>query len=275
MHKSLDLSNESSPFAALERRLHDHQHSLLTDLIGHLERVRELVSAATTAAATTAAVAAVEASSPSKGLPFEEAVGWAAEAVAAGLGATYVRTANSGGSLKGSKKGDGVLEIAPAIPDARVARVVLEFTTGGSRNWLEYLDLAERNREAQASLGVVPTCDLVPGAKLLALLSPWRLVLAFNPAVDDPSLFRCALQLLSVQAQRRLADGRLGDVGAADAKLTEAAATLEVMQDLLKTAVTVRNGAGKLVDGLEAIRVSLNLSIDQHGPLVGAPPRAA
>ena len=75
--------------------------------------MHELVGATIGAAATAAAVAAVEATSPGKGLPFEEAVGAAADDVAAGMGAAYVRTSNVVGALKGSKKGDGVLEVAP------------------------------------------------------------------------------------------------------------------------------------------------------------------
>lgn len=105
--------------------------------------------------------------------------------------------------------------------------------------------------------------ELVPGEEILAIVGTHRVVLAFNPDDDDPGLLRAAVQLLVVQAQRRLADDRAGDLGLADAKLEEARRRLVDMQNILKTALAVRNGAGKVVTGLEALHGSLALSIDQ------------
>jgi hypothetical protein len=45
--------------------------------------------------------------------------------------------------------------------------------------------------------------------------------------------------------------------------LSEAKATLLVMQDLIKTATTVRRGSRKLVAGLERMHVNLRTSLDK------------
>ncbi|HEX3795262.1 MAG TPA: hypothetical protein VHV57_12250 [Acidimicrobiales bacterium] len=261
--KTLDVSNEASPLRALERRLFEQQRISHNEIAGRLERVQEMVGTTIGAAQTAAAVAVIEAHSPGKGLPFEAAIGAAAEVVAAGMGASYTATANSVGALKGSKKGDGIFEVSLAEPGDRCARVVIECTTGGARNWADYLDQAERNRQAQASLGVVARRDLVPGGEMLAVLAPNRIVMAYDPASDEPALFRSALLLLSVQAQRQLTDGRTGDLGAVDTKLAEAKRSLLVMQELMKTAMSVRTGASKVVTGLESLHATLTLCLEQ------------
>jgi hypothetical protein len=273
---TLDVSNPASPLGALERRLHEQQDRQHLETADRIERVQEVVVAMSGAAQTAAAVALAEANSPSKGLPFDEAVGAAAESVAAGMGATYTSTRDSVGAIRACKKGDGVLDLAMPGPGSAAARVVMEYTTSSARrNWAGYLDEAERNREAQASLGIVPSRDLVPGGELLAVLAPSRIVMAYEPGTDDHALFRGALQLLSVQAQRAVADGRSGDLGAVDAKLAEAKRSLIVMQDLTKTAATVRSGAGKVVAGLESLHSILTLCLEQAQAALGDATSAA
>lgn len=140
---------------------------------------------------------------------------------------------------------------------------MLEFTTSGAaRNWPSYLADAERNRAAQASLGIVPTRDLVPGREMIAILGAGRAVIAYD-AADDPAMVRAAVQLLVVQAQRRVAEARGGDIGVADRKIAEARQHLVAMQEVLKAALSVRAGASKVVTGLEGLHANLTQLLEQ------------
>lgn len=261
--RSLDATDPGTPFGQLTQQLKDHQQRQYADLSQRFDRLQELISEAVNAATTTAAVAAVQAGSPAKGKPYEEAVGTVLESIACGLGGSYTDTANLVGQVRGSKKGDGVIEIAAADGGSTAPRVVVELTTSGAaRNWASYLSEAERNREAQTSLGVVPTRDLVPGKEIVAILGPGRAVIAYD-VEDDPGILRAVVQLLIVQAQRRLAESRGGDLGIADQKIAEARQQLVAMQEVLKAALTVRAGASKVVTGLESLHATLAQLLDQ------------
>jgi hypothetical protein len=186
------------------------------------------------------------------------------DGIASGMGATYTDTSGSVGALRNCKKGDGLVEMAVAGASDLSARIVVECTTGITRrNWTGYLDEAERNRQAQASIGIVAHRGAVPGGELVALLGPTRAVLAFDPDVDDPAVLRAVVQLLGLQAQRRLAEGRGGDLGEVDAHLVDARRVLSGMQDMVKTATSVRADASKLVGGLEAMSSTLGRLLDQ------------
>jgi hypothetical protein len=262
--KTLDVNNPASPLGALERRMVEQQQRQHTELTSKLDHVQELVGGAAAAAATAAAVAAVRSTSPAKGRPYQESVGAFLEAIATGMACSYADTSDTVGHVKACKKGDGILEGLGVDPGGQAPRVVVELTTQGHpRNWPQYLEIAERNRGAQASLGLVPARDLVPGGELVAVIGPNRMVLTFNPDEDDTGLLRATLQLLLVQAQRRLAEDRAGDLGLVDTKLEEARRRLVEMGEIIKTAVAVRNGAGKVVTGLESLQGPLVLTIDQ------------
>jgi alkylated DNA nucleotide flippase Atl1 len=262
--KTLDVNNPASPLGALERRMVEQQQRQHAELTSKLDHVQELVGGAAAAAATAAAVAAVQATSPAKGRSYQDSVGGLLEAIATGMACSYMDISDTVGLVKACKKGDGILEGRGVDSGGPAPRVVVELTTQGHpRNWPQYLEFAERNRGAQASLGIVPTRDLVPGGELVSVIGANRMVLAFNPDEDAPSLLRATLQLLLVQAQRRLSEDRAGDLGLVDTKLEEARRRLVEIGEIIKAAVAVRNGAGKVVTGLESLQGSLVLTIDQ------------
>ncbi|OBH47307.1 hypothetical protein A5688_03115 [Mycobacterium mantenii] len=273
--RSLDATDPGTPFGQLNQQLKDDRQRQNADLYARIDRLMELVVEVRNAANTTAAVAAVRKASPAKGKPYEEAVGAVVEGIACGIGASYTETSDVVGEIRGCKKGDGVIEVAAADSATPAARVVLEFTTSGAtRNWPNYLADAERNRGAQASLGIVPTRDLVPGKEMIAILGPGRAVIAYD-VEDDPGMVRATIQLLVVQAQRRVAEARGGDLGVADRKIAEAHQQLVTMQDILKSALTVRAGASKVVTGLEALHVTLSQLLGQAQAAIRASVPAA
>jgi hypothetical protein len=254
---TLDVGNPASPLAKLEYRLAERQDRHHGEVSASIEKVREAVAAATTAAHTAAAVASAQASSPAKGRPFEETVGLAMEDIASGLGGSYEATGDTVGAIHACRKGDGVLEV-PALDGAGSVRIVVEMTTtGATRKWRPYLAEAERNREANASIGVVPTVDLVPGRTALAPVAPNRIVVAHS-SDEGHGLLRAAVILLALRIQRDAVRDRDGiDLASADARIAEAEQLLATMSEVLKAANSVKSGAAKVVTGIETAQEAL------------------
>ncbi|MFG1643759.1 hypothetical protein ACGFMK_25980 [Amycolatopsis sp. NPDC049252] len=254
---TLDVGNPTSPLARLEHRLAERQDRQHAEVTARIDQVRETVGAATAAAQTAVAVAAVQAMSPGKGRTFEDAVGSAMEEIAAGLGGSYEATGDTVGALRACRKGDGILEL-PSLDGGGGVRVVIEMTTTGApRKWNPYLTEAERNREADASIGVVPSTDLVPGRAAIAALAPNRVVVAHDPD-GSHALLRAAAVLLSLRVQRDAVRDRDGvDLAAADARIAEAEQLLGTLSEVLKAAMGVKAGAAKVVTGIEGAHEAL------------------
>jgi hypothetical protein len=253
----LDVGNPTSPLARLEHRLAERQDRQHAEVTARIDQVRETVSAATAAAQTAVAVAAVQASSPAKGRPFEESVGAALEEIAAGLGGSYEATGDTVGALRACRKGDGVLEL-PSLDGAGGVRIAIEMTTtGAARKWGPYLDEAERNREADASIGVVPSANLVPGRAAIAAVAPNRVVVAHD-AEGGHALLRAAAVLLSLRVQRDAVRDHQGlDLTAVDARIADAEQLLGALSEVLKAAAGVKAGAAKVMAGLEGTHEAL------------------
>jgi hypothetical protein len=254
---TLDVGNPASPLARLEHRLGERQDRQHAEVTASIEKVREAVTAAATAAQTAVAVASVQASSPAKGRPFEDAVGVAMEDIASGLGGSYEATGNTVGAIRGCRKGDGVLDV-PTFDGTGSVRIVVEMTTtGAARKWGPYLAEAERNREAYASIGVVPTIELVPGGVPLAPIAPNRIVVAHNND-EGHALLRAAAVLLALRVQRDAVRDRDGiDLASADARIAEAEQLLGTLSEVLKAATGVKTGAAKVITGIETTHEAL------------------
>jgi hypothetical protein len=251
------VGNPTSPLARLEYRLAEQQDRQHAEVTASIEKVREAVTAAATAAQMAATVASVQASSSAKGRPFEEAVGVAMEDIASGLGGSYEATGDTMGAIRGCRKGDGVLEV-PTLDGGGSVRIVVEMTTmGAARKWGPYLAEAERNREADASIGVVPTAELVPGRTALAPVAPNRIVVA-RDSDEGHALLRATAVLLALRVQRDAVRDRGGiDLASADARIAEAEQLLGTLSEVLKAATGVKAGAAKVVTGIETAHEAL------------------
>lgn len=264
MQRVFDPANPANPLAAATRQIDESQRRHHAELGARMDRVAELVAATAGAATSTAALMAAQASSPAKGLPFEHAVACSLEAVAAGMGASYERTGHVVGSVRNSRKGDAVVELPTTRDSASPARVLIEITTQESRrDWPSYLRGAEKNRNCQVSLGIVRCNDQVPGGEPIALLGPTRAVIAYDPDTDSPALVRAVLQLLAVEATRRVETTSATDLGAVDSKIVTARQQLAELVALHKLATGVRDNAGKVVTGLDALHAAMTQTLDQ------------
>ena len=197
--RALDADDPTSPMAKHLAGLDKRQEELAkrwdahhADLAAKVAELTTAIQVQRSAAEATKATASV---TPLKGATYEDTVHAAMHGIAVGLGDEYLETGTTGGAISGhNKKGDGVLVVAGGP-----ARVVLEMTDSERRDWGDYLDEAERNRQAAASLGLVPSLDQ-NGGQGLRVLGPRRIVMVFDPAADDHGLLRSVIQVLRMAA---------------------------------------------------------------------------
>ena len=242
--KAFDPSDPESPMAKHQAAL-QARHDELAAVIGvHHEalgrEVRELAESIRVQHAVAAAQEQLASVTTLKGATFEDGAGSALEQIATSLGEEFVVTGRTVGSLPTSKKGDGVLIIGGGD-----ARIVVEMHNGaGRRDWNGYLVEAERNRDAVASLGLVPDRAANVGQSL-RVLGPRRLVLAYAPG-DDDSLLRSAVVLLRLAALTAARRGGGEDLALVRQRLAEATESLTKL-------ASIRRSAGAILRSAKAI----------------------
>lgn len=261
--RQLDPRDPTSPLAEFTKGI-GAQHAALTARldIGQQaikDSLDKLTDAVTASHVATSATAALRAVSPIKGGDFQDAVRDQLQTLAGHCGDEYVDTASKTGLIARCLKGDGVLTVA--LPGGTgVGRVVVETSDADTarRQWHVYLEEAERNRDAHASLGIVRTVDQMPGGDRLRVFGPRRIVLAHDPNVDSPDLLRAAVQLLRNQAL--LAASRTGNeqLHTVEEKLTEASDCLNKLGEIQRAAGNIRKGADKIDSECAGLHTSLH-----------------
>jgi hypothetical protein len=254
--KQFDPADPTSPMSKHTRELQkrqetleatlQRQHAELTGKVEELATVWKVATSARDAAATTAQV------TPIKGTSYESEVHEIMGQIALGLGDEYADTGSTTGALSRSKKGDGVLTIGGGT-----ARVVLEMTDSArTRGWNDYLDEAERNRGAVASLGLVRDAAQNDGSTV-RILNARRIVLAFDPAIDDPAWLRAVVQLLRLAAVSATNRTGQNEIDTADEKIAEALGLLGKIDETKRLAGTIRQNAGKVEQQSDDVRTAL------------------
>lgn len=240
--RQFDPADPTSPFAKQAAALAEQQMALTASmdknhlaLVGKVEELAKAVEvekAARSAAVRTASV------TPLKGGTFESEVGAVLEGIAAGLGDEYAETGGVAGTIQRCFKGDGVLTVCGGR-----TRIVLEMhdSTDG-RVWNDYLDEAERNREAVASIGIVRNTGQNKG-QTIRVLGPRRVVLAFDPATDDADLLRTVMQLVRTSAIAASSRRDVEGLETAEESIQAAVALLEGINAIRKASGSVRRNA--------------------------------
>lgn len=191
-----------------------------------------------------------------KGADFETLMHQVLGDLAAGLGDEYSDTTQLAGVLPRNKKGDGVLTISDSE-----ARVVLEYSDSSRSDWTSYLDIAERNRQAQASLGIVPTVEQNQG-HTVRVLGGRRILLAFDPAEGDHDLLRAVLQILRAAALSARTRTGEAEIHSAQEHLEQALAELERIDKIKKHAAAIQNTAGQIDTESSRLAVAIRRSVD-------------
>jgi hypothetical protein len=265
--RKFDLRDPTSPIGHLATSLREEQGRLAAQVTaGHDDLARRLdhlqTSIATTAAAARAAEHAARVT-PLKGTSFEDAVHEAVGKLARAWGDEYTNTAQATGLISRCMKGDGVLTILgqPRAPEG--IRVVVEMSDSDSarREWVAYLDECERNRGARAALGIVRNPAQVPGGGRIRIFGSSRMVIAFDPEIDEPDTLQTVLLLLRLQAVLATSRSGVAHVRTAEEKIGEATATLGQLAELQNTATIARSNADKIVTGLGGLHSRLTRAL--------------
>ena len=271
--RQFDPSDPTSPMAKHSAALALQQQSLAQSLEKHHEalagKVDELATAVKVQSAARQATSKTASVTPLKGASYADGVHAVMADIAAGLGDDYSDTAALTGCITRSKKGDGLLTIGDAG-----ARVVLEMSDSKRSGWNDYLDEAERNRAASASLGLVPTPDQNAGQSI-RVLSARRIVMAFDPATGDPDLLRTVVMLLRTASVTAAARSGANEIATAEEKLTEALALLIKIDDIQKTATSIHKSAAKIHLECDSFAINIQRLLNQAlASLAGAEPEA-
>ena len=227
--KQFDPSDPTSPMAKHSAELTARQKELSEQLVKQFSDLTTKVDDLSTAIKVQTARTDLAKVTPIKGRAYESQIDELMQRIAVGLSDEYAATGTAVGKVARSKKGDGVLSISGSS-----ARVVVEMTDSQRANWMSYLDEAERNRDAQASLGLVPSQDQNCGQSI-RLLGDRRIIMAFDPEQDDYELLRTVVMLLRAAARASLS--RSGDTQAAiaDERIREAIEQLEKIDAIKKS----------------------------------------
>ncbi|MGL4175160.1 MAG: hypothetical protein ACRCSN_03705 [Dermatophilaceae bacterium] len=257
--RQFDPADPTSPFAKQATALAEQQTALTAAMDKHhlalVGKVDELAKAVQVAEAAQSATARTASVTPLKGRGFEAEVSVVLESIAVGLGDEYAVTSGIAGAISRCFKGDGVLTVGAA--DARVVVEMHDSTDG--RVWNDYLDDAERNRGAVASIGVVRTPQQNKG-QTARVLGPRRVIVAFDPATDDVNLLRTVVQLVRTAAIVVSARRDVEGLETAEENVRAALALLDGINRIRKASGSVRKSA----DAIDKECNSVQTGITRH-----------
>lgn len=255
--RQFDPSDPTSPMAKHAAKVAAEQERLTATLTKNHEAVTTKLDELATTVKVREARSSLAKVTPIKGGTFEDEVHALLQEIAAGLGDEYVVTVNTTGAIPRNKKGDGVLTV-----DGGATRVVLEMTDSPRVDWNSYLDEAERNRGAAASVGLVRTPDQNAGQSV-RVLAPRRIVLAFNPATDDAQLLRTVVMLLRTAAIAAAARQGADEVATAEEKITEALQELTRIDCVKKEVASISKSAVKIDGACNGIHAAISRLLNQ------------
>lgn len=235
-----DPAVPTSPMAKHQAMVADYQEKLIKQLTANHQELAKKVEEVVTALKIEDAKATIASVTPIKGDSYADQVHRLMLGIASGLGDEYVDTSALTGKLPRSKKGDGVLTIGGAA-----TRVVVEMTDSARVGWIEYLDEAERNRDAMASLGLVRSA-IQNGGQTVRVLGPRQIVMAFDPDHDDTDILRTVVLLLRTASLTTAARSGAHEIATAEEKVGTAIDALSKIDDMKKLAASIGNSAEKI-----------------------------
>ncbi|MFS0884944.1 hypothetical protein [Aeromicrobium sp. 179-A 4D2 NHS] len=228
----------------------ERRHKELADLVVSVRQEVAVKVAEDTAASQ--AIDGLKGATTIKGLDYEADMDTLCTELAAQMGDEYQSVGQFAGRLARNKKGDGVFNIAGGV-----ARFVLEYHDGSSKEWGSYLAEAERNRGASAALGVVRSIDDNEG-RLLRVIGPKRIILAFDPADGDVELLRTVLLLMRTLAMTSSGQFSTSQISTANESIREAMSILESLEDAKRSASAMRGHVDKIEQTITKVISSVN-----------------
>jgi hypothetical protein len=255
--KQFDPSDPSSPMAKHAAELTARQEQLAQQLNKNHTELAGKVEGLVTALKVQEAKTTLAKVTPIKGDSYATQVHTLMHGIACGLGDEYVDTGAVVGLLPRCKKGDGLLTV-----DGGAARVALEMTDSARAGWGDYLDEAERNRAAAASLGLVRTSSQ-NGGQTVRVLGSRRVVMAFDPENDDPDLLRTVVMLMRTAALTASARTGATEIATAEEKVSEALTQLTKIDAVKSLAGSIQKNAAKIESECTSLNSGIRRLLDQ------------
>ncbi len=259
--RQFDPADPTSPMAKHTLELRAQQAALTTTLLQNHQvleaKVDELTTAVRVAKAADEAAALTARRTPLKGDTYADGIHRVMAEIATGLGDEYTDTGAKPGVIPRCKKGDGVLSV-----QGGATNLVLEMTDSARVGWSGYLDEAERNRLAAASLGLIPTVEENDGHGIRCL-GERRIVMAFDPATDDAELLRTVIQVLRLGALSASSRQDIGEIETAQEKIADAVKLLGKIDNIKRTAGQIKASAFKIDLESEGVRTDLERLLSQ------------
>lgn len=228
----------------------ERRHKELADLVVSVRQ--EVAVKVAEDVAATHAIDDLKGATTIKGFDFEADMDALCMELAAQMGDEYQSVGQFAGKLARNKKGDGVFNLSGGV-----ARFVVEYHDGTSKDWGSYLAEAERNRGASAALGVTKSIDDNEG-RLLRVIGPKRLILAFDPADGDVELLRTVLLLMRTLAMTSSGQFSTSQVATANESIREAMSILESLEDAKRSASAMRGHVDKIEQTITKVISSVN-----------------
>lgn len=195
VRSTLASDNPASPLFALRadvlRTVEDTRAAVTRDLAD----VKALMAAAQTRRETMALTAV-------KGHSHEADVVALCESIALGGGDVCEATGTRTGAVPGAKTGDAVVTFAASQTRGRVVRLAVEAKDKAltPAQWRDELAAARKNRGCHAAIGVARGTSRMPGERLICVLDPLNIVVAWNPELDGSDVVAAAYQVIKAQA---------------------------------------------------------------------------
>lgn len=255
--RQFDPADPTSPMAKHSAALTAQQVKVTEQIEKNHAELAAKVDELTTRLKVQEAKASLTKITPVKGGSFEEQIHDLMRGVAAGLGDEYVDTTRTIGLVPRSKKGDGVLRV-----QGGPTQVVLEMTDSARADWGGYLDEAERNRAAVAALGIVRSPEQ-NGGQTIRVLGPRRVVISFDPDVEDPELLRTVVMLLRTVAIAATVRTGAAEIATAEEKITEAVVQLGKLDAVKKLAHGIQSNVTKIDSECTSLGGAIRRQLDQ------------
>jgi hypothetical protein len=266
--KIVDISNPLSP---------------LRPLGDEVQKIGMAVNIIREQNATDASVAEIISETPIGGVNYEEVAIRMVQQIAGFAGDDCMAVGGVTGLIPRSKKGDGVIDLE--VGASVFARIVVECKDSNltKSEWIAESDGGKANRGANGFIGLCKEVDDMPNKSRMLVLDSQGIVLAYDPAKDDPQILHLIYQVVKFNTLR--ASGSLDDVDLAEInrELEEAMQALNKFDSLNKSVKAIENSAAAIrkdatdikraiTSNISAVRLAISNTIEPYALEGGSAP---
>jgi hypothetical protein len=257
VRSTLASDNPASPLFALRADVLRTVEDTRTAVTHELADVKALLAAAQSRRETMALTAV-------KGHDHEADVVALCESIAHGAGDVCEATGTRTGAVPGAKTGDAVVTFAASQTRGRVVRLAVEAKdkTLTAAQWRDELAAARKNRGCHAAIGIARGTSRMPGERLVSVLDPLNIVVAWDPEADGADVVAAAYQVLKAQAIAACLDQESEiDAAAVRAHLRDALQSLDGFDRLRRQTQAAARAANDVTQISEQLKSALTTQV--------------